>query len=74
MSYLIYGKRTGLIVDGVPTYDKTFRALRYDGVRVNKLSDAGEYATKEDAQEVLDKKCQAYMKKGLCQYDIRKAK
>ena len=51
-AYLIYGKRTGKKVDGEPVYDKTFRALNYRGIRVTKLSDAGTYATKEDAQEV----------------------
>lgn len=73
-SYLIYGKRTGKIEDGVPVFDKTFKALDYNGVRVSRLSDAGEYATKEDAQEVIDKKCYYYADQGLCEFEIRKTK
>lgn len=72
--YLIYGKRTGLKVNGEPIYDKMFKALRYDGTRANKLSEAGEYATKEDAQEVIDKRCQMYIDEGLAIFEIRKAK
>lgn len=74
MSYLIYGRRTGKKVKGEPVYDKTFRALNYRGVRVNKLADAGEYATKEDAQEVLDKKCKDIIEQGLAIFEIRPAK
>lgn len=74
MGYLIYGKRQGLVVDGEPVYDKMFKALDYGGVRVTKLADAGEYATREDAQEVIDKKCAEYKNAGLCEYQIRKAK
>lgn len=58
MSYLIYGKRTKPVKygnDKIGGPDKTFRALTYQGVRVTKLSEAGEYATKEDAQEIVDK-------------------
>lgn len=74
MSFLIYGKRTGQLVYNEPVYDKTFRALNYQGIRVNKLSDAGEYATKEDAQKVIDDKCKEYLDKGWIQVEIRKAK
>lgn len=72
--YLIYGKRTGLKVNGEPVYDKMFKALKYNGVRANKLSEAGEYATKEDAQAVIDEKCQMYIDQGLAVFEIRKAK
>lgn len=72
--WLIYGKRTGKIENGEPVYDKTFKALNYSGVRVTKLVDAGTYATREDAQDVIDKKCTDYKEAGLCKYEIRKAK
>ena len=74
-TYLIYGKRTGLRVHNVPVFDKTFRALTYSGVRVNKLSDAGTYATKEDAQEKLNKPLtKKRIDAGLVVFEIRKAK
>lgn len=64
--YIIYGKRNG--------QDKTFRALDSKGVRVNKLSEAMAYATKEDAYEVLE---QPHIKKiveeGLATFDVRRA-
>ena len=72
--WLIYGKRTGKLLNGEPVYDKTFKALDYSGKRVIKLSDAGTYATREDAQKVLDEKCADLAEAGLCQYEIRKAK
>lgn len=74
MPFAIYGKRCGLKVNNVPTYDKSFRALTYEGVRVTKLADAGTYATKEDAQEVYEEKCKSNEDAGLVQYDIRKIK
>lgn len=75
MSYLIYGKRTGKIVDGQPVFDKRFAALDYNGVRVSKLANAGEYATREDAQEVINKPSnQELVKEGLVIYEIRRAK
>lgn len=51
MSYIIYGKCTGLIdpKTNQPVYHKQFRALDSWGVRVTKLSDAMAYATREDA-------------------------
>ena len=73
-AYLIYGKRTGKIENGEPVYDKMFKSLNYSGVRVTKLADAGTYATREDAQEIIDKKCTEYRDAGLCEYEIRKAK
>ena len=72
--YLIYGKRTGKIEKGEPVYDKTFKALDYSGIRVSKLADAGTYAERADAQEVIDTKCKEYADAGLCEYQIRKAK
>ena len=53
MSYLIYGKRTQEVIGGGP--DSRFAALTWDGIRVAKKTDAFEYATKEDAQERLNK-------------------
>jgi hypothetical protein len=73
--FLIYGKRTGYPCNGEPVYDATFRALDAKGVRVTKLSDAMSYATREDAQEMLDKpRIQENVKKGLLQFDIRRAR
>ena len=77
MAYLIYGKRTGLVdpQTGKPVYDKTFRALDSWGIRVVKLMDAMAYATKEDAQELLDKPgTKKRIEDGLVQFEIRKAK
>jgi hypothetical protein len=67
--YLIYGKRQGQLINGVPTYDKTFRALNSSGIRVTKLEEAMSYATREDAQEVINKKGRSD-----CIFEIRKAK
>lgn len=74
MAYAIYAKRCGLKVNNIPIFDKQFRALDYNGVRVFKLEDAGTYATKEDAQEVIDKKCKEYKDAGLAEYQIRSVK
>ena len=74
MAFLIYGKRTGKPVNGEPVYDKMFKALDYSGKRVVKLADAGTYATREDAQEVIDKNCKPMIDAGLCKFEIRKAK
>lgn len=73
-SYLIYGKRTQPILN-TDTHeymgpDATFRALDWSGRRVTKLTDAFEYATKEDAQERIDK---MGGKPGVV-FEIRKAK
>ena len=67
--YLIYGKRQGQYVNGFPTVDKTFRALDGFGMRVTKLDDAMSYATREDAQEIVDK-----YGRDDCIFEIRKAK
>lgn len=67
MAYLIYGKRTRLVNNGGP--DKKFAALDAKGHRVTKLSNAMSYATKEDAQAIINAL-------GLdgCEFEIRKAK
>lgn len=67
MAYLIYGKRTCLVNGGGP--DKKFAALDAKGHRVTKLSNAMSYATKEDAQAIIDK-----MGLDGCEFEIRKAK
>ena len=74
MAYVVYGKRT------VPIYNKLtgklmgpdakFAALSYSGVRVTKLSDAGSFAEKSDAQEWIDSK---NWRPGV-QLEIRKAR
>lgn len=60
MAYLIYGKRAE---------DKKFVALDAKGHRVTKLNNAMAYATKEDAQAIVDK-----FGRENCKFDIRKAK
>lgn len=73
--WIIYGKRTGKKVNNIPVYDKQFRALNYEGVRVSKLADADTYATKEDAQAIIDdEKNKKLVEDGLVQYEIRRAK
>ena len=73
-SFLIYGKRTQPIrntnTGEMMGPDLTFRALDWNGKRVTKLVDAFEYATREDAQERLDK---VKGKPGVV-FEIRKAK
>lgn len=65
MVYLIYGKRKNI--------DKTFRALDSNGVRVNKLADAMAYATKEDAQEILDRpNIKEKIESGQLEFEIRR--
>lgn len=67
--YIIYGKRTGFN----NKYDKTFRALDPNGIRVNKLENAMAYATKEDALEILNKpEIQDNIALGLLEFDVRK--
>lgn len=72
--YIIYGKRINYMdKDGKIITDKTFRALDSNGVRVFKKNDAMSYASKEDAQKVLDKpSIQENIKKGLIKFDIRR--
>lgn len=74
MAYIIYGKRTKPIYNTeTKEYmgpDAKFAALDYQGCRVTKLADAGTYATKEDAEEVLNTKKH---KDGVV-FEIRKAK
>lgn len=71
-NWAIYGKRTQ-VIPGIDKPDSTFRALTYSGVRVNKLSDAGTFATKEDAEEHLAKKNKNGNKPGVV-FEIRKLK
>lgn len=76
-SWLLYGKRTGLVnrKTGKPVFDSTFRALDSKGVRVSKLSNAMAYAEKSDIQAILDRpENQQAIKNGLVQFDIRPAK
>lgn len=84
MSYLIYGK----VIKSIPLPDgkggkhivdpqTTFRALNYTGQRVTKLSDADNYAEREDAQRVVDKAKAYWKERGYENYiafEIRKAK
>jgi len=72
--WMIYGKRTGLKNEHkVPTWDKTFRALNQKGKRVNRLADAYQYQTKEEAQAILDKTGTARnIADGLVVFEIRK--
>lgn len=76
--WLIYGKHLKPWVDSKNKWhepDATFRALNYRGVRVTKLVDAGEYATREDAQEVLDRPLtKAKIENGEVALEIRVAK
>lgn len=76
-AWLIYGK----IVKAVPLPDgkggtkitepqSTFRALNYNGQRVTRLVDAGEYYEKEMAQKVIDKARAYWDKKGYKDYII----
>lgn len=76
MAYLIYAKRTGYKdASGTPVFDKTFRAVDSKGFRVISLADAMAYATRADAQEILDKPFPSELiSKGLAQFEIRKAK
>ena len=50
-------------------FDKNFKALDSRGCRVTKLSDAMSFATREDAQEIIDKKGDPN-----CIFEVRKAK
>ena len=75
--WLIYGKHLTPWIDSkgkLREPDKTFRALDARGVRVTKLDNAMSYATKEDAQEVLDKPgTKARVEKGEVIFEVRRA-
>lgn len=76
-SWLLYGKRTGLVnpETGQPVYDATFRALDSRGVRVNRLVDAMAYAEKSDIEVLLAKpKTKEAIDAGLVQFEIRPAR
>ena len=70
--FAIYGKRTE-ILPGMEKPDLTFRALTYNGVRVSKLQDAGTFATKEDAEEHLERNNKKGIKPGI-KFEIRTIK
>lgn len=83
MSYLIYGK----IIKPVRLYDAAlkrqaiqepqaqYRALSYEGVRCSRIADAGEYATKEDAEMKLAEVRKRLGQRAECiSFQIRKAK
>ena len=75
-TYLLYGKHLTEWVDSKGKWhepEATFRALDYRGVRVNRLADAGEYATKEDAEEAMQK-AKPRIEKGEVAIEIRIAK
>lgn len=74
MAYLIYGKHITEWWDGKMRQpaDKTFKALDYKGIRVNKLENAGSFATREDAEEYLASKVDS--KRTDVVFEIRKAK
>lgn len=77
MGYFIYAKRTApehwdsLHRVMIPQ-DKQFRAINSNGVRVSKLTEAIEFATREDAQEWMDKKIAAQGVKDGVVWEIRK--
>lgn len=79
-TYLIYGKvvKPVTVAGGHHLEPQTkFRALNYQGVQVSRLADADDYATKEDAQEVIDKVTARLKKNGkedCIIFEIRKAK
>lgn len=79
MSYLIYGKvvKTVQLGKHIVEPQSRFRALNYDGVQVNKLADADDYATKEDAQATIDwalRNLRKHGKSDCILFEIRKAK
>ncbi len=76
IGWLIYGKRTGLTgKNHKPVFDKTFRALDSVGRRVTTLANAMCYATREDAQAILDKPAnKKFVEDGLVLFEIRKAR
>lgn len=76
MGYLIYGKVIKAGYVNKIYYDKpqkTFRALTRNGVRVNKLSDAFVYSTKQEAQQKLDEVLSKIKHKDMVMFEIRKA-
>lgn len=76
-AYCVYGKRTApehwdSISRSMIPQDKQFRAVNDRGVRVNKLEEAIMFASKEDAQEWLNKKLEGSGAKDGVVWDIRK--
>lgn len=76
MPYVIYGKRIKEYKDEkgyTHSEDKRFSALDYAGCRVTNLADAGTYATREDAEEKLEKVCDPKLSE-FVKFEIRKVK
>ena len=75
--YLIYGKHLKNWVDSKGKWhepDSRFAALNAKGCRVSRLDQAMSYATKEDAQAVLDKPgTKLRIDNGEVCFDIRRA-
>lgn len=75
--YLIYGKHIKPWIDSkgkMREPDSRFAALDARGVRVSRLNNAMSYATKEDAQEILDKPAtKARIDNGEVIFEIRRA-
>lgn len=75
--YLIYGKHLTPWQDSKGKWrdpDSRFAALTAGGVRVSRLDQAMSYATREDAQAVLDKPLtKARIERGEVCFDIRRA-
>lgn len=78
--FLIYGKVNKRCYFNHKWHEPqpTFKALNYFGERVSRLADADSYATKEDAQEKINKAKRNHEKIGLkpddILFEIRKAK
>lgn len=76
MAFLIYGKHLTSWKDKNNKWrdpDSRFAALDARGCRVSRLDQAMSYATKKDAQEVLDKPgTKARIERGEVIFDIRK--
>ena len=77
MAFLIYGKHLTSWQDKNNKWrdpDSRFAALDARGCRVSRLDQAMSYATREDAQEVLDKPgTKARIERGEVCFDIRRA-
>lgn len=75
--WLIYGKHAKPWIDSkgkLREPDSRFAALDVHGVRVSRLDNAMSYATKEDAQAVIDKpKTKARVNNGEVIFEIRRA-
>lgn len=74
--FLLYGKHLKNWRDSKGRWhepDSTFRALDASGVRVSRLANAMSYATKEDAQAIIDKPgTKARIERGEVAFEIRR--